>query len=130
MMAISPGFSRLVRFFVRRSRRATPPISVGVPRRRSRTGSRITPAILARSGWSTPADERRGTRRTAPRQGVCGGGRRWGGDPDHVRPRPARPRRGGGRLLLLLEAGLRPGPRRADLRRAAAGRGRAAPVAG
>src|SRR5512133_4254644 len=46
MIAISPGASRLVRLLVRRSRRTTPPISVGVPRLRSSVGSRISASIL------------------------------------------------------------------------------------
>src|SRR5215211_2734204 len=46
MIAISPGLSRLVRLLVRRSRRATPPISVGVPRFRSKVGSRMSGSIL------------------------------------------------------------------------------------
>src|SRR3954451_11005735 len=46
MMAISPGCSRLVRFLVRRSSRATPPISGEGARRRSRVGSLISCPIL------------------------------------------------------------------------------------
>src|SRR5215210_6246859 len=47
MMATSPGCSRLVRFFVRRSSRTGPLISAGAPRLRMRVGSRMSGPILA-----------------------------------------------------------------------------------